>query len=187
MEPRRRLTASGVLFVLAVTAFFGTLLFWWLGSLPGHFIPEVGREVFGNISPALQALFYIGIAAFLPLTLYLFSLRARNWERGTGEDRTGRWAERLKAAGAGLAMKTLLRDRAAGFDARHDLLRVHRPVPGHGHSGDRPSASHRSSSSWRATPTRSIRPFSIWQRWCSSLGLCGPLSAGTARSRGACV
>ena len=115
MEPRRRLTASGVLFGLAVTAFFGTLLFWWLGSLPGHFIPEVGREVFGNISPALQALFYVGIAAFLPLTLYLFSLRARNWERGSGEDRSGRWAERLKSAGAGLAMKTLLRDRAAGL------------------------------------------------------------------------
>jgi len=115
MEPRRRLTASGVLIGLAVASFFGTLLFWWLGSLPGHFIPEVGREVFGNISPPLQALFYVGIASFLPLTLYLFSLRARNWERGSSEDRTGRWAERLRSAGAGLAMKTLLRDRAAGL------------------------------------------------------------------------
>jgi len=115
MEPRRRLTASGVLIGLAVASFFGTLLFWWLGSLPGHFIPEVGREVFGNISPPLQALFYVGIASFLPLTLYLFSLRARNWERGSSEDRTGRWAERLRSAGTGLAMKTLLRDRAAGL------------------------------------------------------------------------
>ena len=115
MEPRRRLTVSGVLIGLAVAAFFGTLLMWWMGSLPGHFIPEVGREVFGNISPAPQALFYVGIAAFLPLTLYLFSLRARNWERGLGEERTGQWTERLRRLGSGLAMKTLLRDRAAGL------------------------------------------------------------------------
>lgn len=115
MEPRRRLTASGVFLGLAVAAFFGTLLMWWLGSLPGHFIPEVGREVFGNISPALQALFYVGIASFLPLTLYLFSLRAQNWERGSDETRTGRWAERLRMLGSGLTMKTLLRDRAAGL------------------------------------------------------------------------
>ncbi len=115
MEPRRRLTVSGVLIGLAVAAFFGTLLMWWMGSLPGHFTPEVGREVFGNISPALQALFYVGIAAFLPLTLYLFSLRARNWERGLGEERTRQWTERLKRLASGLAMKTLLRDRAAGL------------------------------------------------------------------------
>ncbi len=115
MEPRRRLTASGVLIGLAVAAFFGTLLMWWLGSLPGHFIPDVGREVFGNISPALQSLFYVGIAAFLPLTLYLFSLRARNWERGSGEERTGHWTERLRMLVLGLSMKTLLRDRAAGL------------------------------------------------------------------------
>lgn len=115
MEPRRRLTVSGVLLGLAVAAFFGTLLMWWMGSLPGHFIPEVGREVFGNISPALQAIFYVGIAAFLPLTFYLFSLRARNWERGLGEVRTGQWTARLKGLASGLAMKTLLRDRAAGL------------------------------------------------------------------------
>ena len=115
MEPRRRLTVSGVLIGLAVAAFFGTLLMWLMGSLPGHFIPEVGREVFGNISPSLQALFYVGIAAFLPLTLYLFSLRARNWERGLGEERTGQWTARLRRLASGLAMKTLLRDRAAGL------------------------------------------------------------------------
>ena len=115
MEPRRRLTASGVLLGLAVAAFWGTLLLWWLGSLPGYSIPAIGREVFGNISPALQALFYVGMASFLPLTLYLLSLRARNWERGGGEDRTGRWGERFRSMGAGLTMKTLLRDRAAGL------------------------------------------------------------------------
>ncbi len=115
MEPRRFLTAARVLIGLAVASFFGTLLLWWLGSLPGHFIPEIGREVFGNISPPLQALFYVGVASFLAVTLYLFALRARNWERGSGEERTGRWAERLRSMGSGLAMKTLLRDRAAGL------------------------------------------------------------------------
>jgi Fe-S oxidoreductase/nitrate reductase gamma subunit len=115
MEPQRRLTVRGVLTGLAVVAFFGTLLFWWLGSLPGHFVPEVGREVFGNISPVIQALFYVSIASFLALTLYLFSLRAKNWERGVAEDRSGRWGQRLRSLMAGLTMKTLLRDRAAGL------------------------------------------------------------------------
>ncbi len=120
MEPRRRLTASGVLVALAGAAFVGTLVLWWLGTLPGHWVPEVGREVFGNISPALQALFYVAMAVFLALALYLFSLRARNWERGGVDPRTGRWSERAKTTAAGLAMRTLLRDRAAGL--MHSLI-----------------------------------------------------------------
>ncbi len=115
MEPRRRPTASGVLTVLAFAAFLGTLLLWWLGTLPEHVTPAVGRAVFGNIPKELEALFYVGVASFLALALYLFALRARNWERGAGEHRGGRWRERIRVLGAGLAMKTLLKDRAAGL------------------------------------------------------------------------
>ncbi len=112
---RRRLTASEILIGLAVAAFLGTLSLWFFGSLPGHHVPEVGREVFGNIPVPIQALFYVGVSAFLALTLYLFALRAQNWQRGSAEDRTGRWGERLKELDTGLRMKTLMRDRAAGL------------------------------------------------------------------------
>ncbi len=112
---RRRLTPSGALLALAFVAFLATMLLWWLGTLPGHVEFDVGREIFGNIPAAVVAMFYIGIGAFLATSLYLFSLRARNWERGGEDDRSGRWGERLKRMVDGLLMKTLLRERAAGL------------------------------------------------------------------------
>ena len=115
MEPRRRPTASLVLLVLAFVTFPVTLLFWLLGTLPGHHVPVVGREIFGNIPGAMQAAFYVGVGAFLSLTLYLFSERARSWERGAEESRGGRWRERVKNLLIGLEMRTLMRDRAAGL------------------------------------------------------------------------
>lgn len=108
-------TARHILLGLAVASFFGTLALWFAASLPGHFVPEVGREVFGNVPIALQALFYVGVSSFLALTFYLFSLRAQNWERGSSEDRTGLWTQRLKRLDSGLRMKTLMRDRGAGL------------------------------------------------------------------------
>ena len=102
MESRRRPTASLVLLVLAFVAFPVTLLFWWLGTLPGHYVPLVGREVFGNIPGAMQAAFYVGVGAFLSLTLYLFSERARNWERGGRESRRGLWRARVRNLLVGL-------------------------------------------------------------------------------------
>jgi len=101
--------------VLAVLATVGTLALWPLGKLPGHFEPEVGREVFGNIPGALEAAFYVATATFLGISLYLFSLRARNWQRGQSENRTGDWGARYKRLEQGLRMKTLLRDRQAGL------------------------------------------------------------------------
>ena len=115
MEPRRRLTSTRILLLLAFAVFPATLLLWWMGTLPGHHLPEVGREIFGNIPGALQAAFYVGMGAFLSLTLYLFAERSRSWERGGPESRTGRWGERLKNMAVGLEMRTLLRDRAAGL------------------------------------------------------------------------
>ncbi|MXZ68494.1 MAG: 4Fe-4S dicluster domain-containing protein [Acidimicrobiia bacterium] len=60
-------------------------------------------------------MFYVAVAGFLFLTFYLFSLRAKNWQRGAPDRRTGLWRERLEAMGAGLRMQTLMRDRGAGL------------------------------------------------------------------------
>ncbi len=100
---------------LAVLSAVGTLGLWALGSIQPEFEPEVGRVVFGNIPDALEASFYVGISIFLALTFYLFSLRAKNWARGTSDPRVGSWGERLKRLEDGLRMKTLMRDRQAGL------------------------------------------------------------------------
>lgn len=86
-----------------------------MGSLPGEYIPEVGREVFGNIPHPLEAVFYVATSIALTVSFYLFSLRARNWSRGAPESRSGLWGERFKALEEGLRMKTLLQDRQAGL------------------------------------------------------------------------
>ncbi len=106
---------SKALMVLAALAVVGTFVLWWLGSLPDHAHPEVGRTVFGNIPGPLVALFYVTVAVFLGLTLYLFALRAANWERGSWDDRSQMLKQRLHQLREGLAMKTLLQDRAAGI------------------------------------------------------------------------
>ncbi|MDH3540901.1 MAG: heterodisulfide reductase-related iron-sulfur binding cluster, partial [Acidimicrobiia bacterium] len=77
--------------------------------------PEVGREVFGNVPGVFVALFYIGVAAAIFLSAYFFALRAKNWARGAGEDRTRMMKQRIHQLRDGLAMKTLLRDPAAGL------------------------------------------------------------------------
>lgn len=114
--PSRRLpSASQLLLGLGVLSALGTLALWVLGSLPEKHVPEVGRVVFGNIPGALKATFYVVTALALAVCFYLFSLRARNWERGMGESRTGLWGRRLRRLESGLRMKTLLRDRQAGL------------------------------------------------------------------------
>jgi len=111
---RRPPTASQVLLGLAVLATVGTLALWWLGTLPGHFEPEVGRVVFGNIPDALVAVFYIATSLFLGVAFFLFSVRARNYVRGLPDYRGGNWGARFRQLEQGLRMKTLLRDRQAG-------------------------------------------------------------------------
>ena len=111
---QRKITASQVLVGLGTLSALGTMLLWWLGSLPGEPDHPVHRTVFGNISPALEAAFYVSVSAFLFVVFYLFSLRARNWERGAAERRSGRMGDRLAQLRRGLAMQTLMRDRAAG-------------------------------------------------------------------------
>ncbi len=114
-EPRRLPTAATVLESLGIISALGTLFLWWVGSLPAHPVFEVGRVVFGNVPSSVVAVFYVAVAAGLWLTFHLFAMRARNWQRGTSDRRTGRWADRLRHLDAGLRMKTLLRDRSAGL------------------------------------------------------------------------
>jgi Fe-S oxidoreductase len=112
---RRLPSASQALLGLGVLSALGTLFLWVLGSLPEKHTPEVGRVVFGNIPTGLKATFYITTALGLAVCFYLFSLRARNWQRGQGEDRTGMWGARFRRLEQGLRMKTLMRDRQAGL------------------------------------------------------------------------
>ena len=120
MESRRRITVSKVLMALVVVAPLGTLAFWYLGSLPDHYHPEVGRTVFGNVPDPIVALFYIGTGVFLGLMAYLFALRARNWERGGADRRTGKWMGRVKELWRGLSMSSVLEERSAGI--MHSLI-----------------------------------------------------------------
>ena len=109
------LSFSTLLMALVPVTVVGVLVFWWLGTLPDHAHPEVGREVFGNIPAPIVALFYLTMAVFLGLTVYLFALRARNWERGIWEDRSRMLKRRVHRLRQGLTMRTLLRDPAAGI------------------------------------------------------------------------
>jgi Fe-S oxidoreductase/nitrate reductase gamma subunit len=108
-------TASGVLAALAVIGPLSILGAWWAASVQDHPAFDVGRMIFGNVPGSVKALFYVGVAAAVGLMFHLLALRARNWQRGSAEPRRGRLMERLKALGAGLSMKTLLRDPAAGL------------------------------------------------------------------------
>ena len=112
---RRKFTAAEILVWLGVLAAVGTLASWFVGQFPGHAESPVSREVFVNIPTVLEAFFYVAVAGFLFLTFHLFSLRARNWQRGGADRRTGQWRERLEAMGVGLRMQTLMRDRWAGL------------------------------------------------------------------------
>ena len=111
---RRKFTASEVLVALGLMVAGGTLASWFIGQFPGHAESEIAREVFVNIPTALKAMFYVAVTGFLFLAFYLFSIRAKNWQRGSADKRTGHWKERIETLGAGLRMKTLMRDRAAG-------------------------------------------------------------------------
>jgi Fe-S oxidoreductase/nitrate reductase gamma subunit len=106
--------------VLAVLAVLGTLLLGWLGTLPDEPDFAVGRQVFGNIPAAVVTLFYFTVAAFLGVSLYLFAQRARSWERGAWERRTGQWRERSQKLVGALTMRTVMEDPTAGV--MHSLI-----------------------------------------------------------------
>jgi len=113
-DTNRRFTISQALGVLAFLSVVGTFVMWWLGSLPEEPHVDVGREVFGNIPAMVVAMFYIMIATFLGLSLGLFAMRAKNWERGSREKRTGELKRRLNRFSEGVSMKTVMEDPGAG-------------------------------------------------------------------------
>ena len=76
------------------------------------------REVFGGIPGALQVAFYTVIPVMLVWGAIVFADRVRNWERGAPDRRrttTKNVARRLADFRAGVYMRTLLRDSAAGL------------------------------------------------------------------------
>ena len=109
--PRRR----PLLIILGVLGALGTLLLGFVGTLPEHSPPEIGRVVFENVPGWLQAVFYVTTAGFIALAAVLFAQRARVWMPGAPDDRTGLWRERLTQLSRGLRMRTLMRDRQAGL------------------------------------------------------------------------
>ena len=115
-----RYSISSVLWVIAGLSFVGTIALWWLGDLPAEPEFAVGREVFGNIPKLLKAMFYVLTAAFLAVSVGLFALRAKNWERGTWERRSGEWKRRLRRFIDGVSMRTVGEDKVAG--AMHAMI-----------------------------------------------------------------
>jgi len=114
-ESARKLSIASLLLVVGAISALGTLSLWWFGALSAEPELEVGRPVFGNIPDVFIALFYVGVSVAIFLSAYFFAQRAQNWARGSGEDRTRMLKQRLHALREGLAMKTLLRDPAAGL------------------------------------------------------------------------
>jgi Fe-S oxidoreductase/nitrate reductase gamma subunit len=121
---RRGLKPSTIALLVGVglalfTIFSGLLplIVSWNDSSP------VQREVFGNIPSAMRAVFYTVLPVVFVAGAWLFAQRVKNWERGGPDDRrttkenVGR---RLADFRAGVYMRTLLRDPAAG--AMHSMI-----------------------------------------------------------------
>ena len=92
-----------------------SVVFLWLAS---YIFPEGeiigGRRVFENIPKSIQYIFYILSAASVFICGYLFSLRAKNWSRGTEEKRKVKLSKRILSFFDGILMRTTLRFKAAG-------------------------------------------------------------------------
>jgi len=83
-----------------------------------HSKKDVTREPFGGIPGPLQIAFYTVVPALIVWGAFAFADRVKNWERG-GPDRrrttTKNAKRRLADFRAGVYMRTLLRDSAAGL------------------------------------------------------------------------
>src|SRR4051812_30497118 len=83
-----------------------------------HDPSDTTRDVFGGISGALKLVFYAVTPVLLVIGAGAFAQRVKNWERGGPDDRrtTPKNAKRRFADfRAGVYMRTLLRDPAAGI------------------------------------------------------------------------
>ncbi|MBM3827624.1 MAG: 4Fe-4S dicluster domain-containing protein [Actinobacteria bacterium] len=96
---------------VAVSGFL-PLITGWKNDSPIH------REVFGGIPGSLQLAFYTVIPVLVLWGSLRFADRIRNWERGAPDRRrttTANAKRRLADFRAGVYMRTLLRDSAAGL------------------------------------------------------------------------
>jgi Fe-S oxidoreductase/nitrate reductase gamma subunit len=85
----------------------------------------IHRPVFGNVPTALKVAFYVVVGSMLFIVAWLTSLRVQNYSRGGPDDRrtTKRNVkQRLADFRAGVYMRTLMRDPAAG--AMHTFIYV---------------------------------------------------------------
>ena len=88
-----------------------------------HDDSPVTREVWGNVPSAWKLAFYLVLPTLIVFGSVLFSQRVRNWERGAPDNRattTANVGRRMKDFRAGVYMRTLLRDPAAGV--MHSLI-----------------------------------------------------------------
>jgi Fe-S oxidoreductase/nitrate reductase gamma subunit len=118
VKPHQLAIALGALFatITLVSGITATLAQW-------HDDSEVQREVFGNIPSVWKLIFYTVFPVLILYGSVLFSQRVRNWERGAPDKRpttTENVGRRLKDFRAGVYMRTLLRDPAAGI--MHSLI-----------------------------------------------------------------
>lgn len=88
-----------------------------------HDDSEVTREVFTSVPGAVQVMFYTVVPVALVWGAWAFAQRMKNWERGGPDRRTTtpkNAKRRLADFRAGVYMRTLLRDSAAGL--MHSLI-----------------------------------------------------------------
>jgi Fe-S oxidoreductase/nitrate reductase gamma subunit len=81
-------------------------------------VPAVGREVFGGIPGGFKLVFYLLTPALIVWGAFAFSDRVKNWERGAPDNRATtpkNISRRMADFRAGVYMRTLLRDPAAGL------------------------------------------------------------------------
>ena len=98
-----------------------------LGALASGIIPRftewhddspVAREVFINVPDPIYWLFYATVAVMLVLCAALIATRVQNYQRGGPDDRRTTKKNvhrRLRDFRAGVWMRTLMRDPAAGM------------------------------------------------------------------------
>ncbi|MEO6318441.1 MAG: heterodisulfide reductase-related iron-sulfur binding cluster [Acidimicrobiales bacterium] len=118
LKPHQLAIALGAVFAIitVVSGITATLAQW-------HDDSKVQREVFGNIPSVWKLIFYTVFPVLILYGSVLFSQRIRNWERGGPDKRSTtkkNVGRRMKDFRAGVYMKTLLRDPAAGI--MHSLI-----------------------------------------------------------------
>ena len=118
MRPHHAIIGLGVLIAL-FTALSGVAA----SDFKFHDDSPITREVFENIPGSIKFSFYLVVSLMLIYGSVLFSNRVKNWERGTPDNRSTN-KKNIKARfsdfKAGVFMKTLLRDPAAGV--MHSLM-----------------------------------------------------------------